>query len=57
MKKTITKILDVTKDILEWWIYWVFFVVAVPLAFGGLAVIWAIDQAMELIKKIYKRYR
>jgi len=57
MKKTIIKILDVTKDILEWWIYWVFYVVAVPLFFGGLAVIWTIDQAMELIKKIYKRYR
>lgn len=57
MKKTIIKILDVTKDILEWWIYWVFFVVAVPLVFGALAVIWMIDQVMELIKKIYKRYR
>ena len=57
MKKTITKILDVTKDILEWWIYWVFFVVAVPLAFGALALIWVIDQTMELTKKIWKRYR
>lgn len=51
------KILDVTRDILEWWIYWVFFVVAIPLAFVGLALIWLIDVTMELVKKIYKRYR
>lgn len=57
MKKTIIKILDVIKDILEWWIYWVFFVVSVPLVFGALAVIWMIDQVIELTKKIYKRYR